>query len=237
MLELKSIKRHFGALKVIDGLDLSIKEGEILGILGPNGAGKSTLFNLISGNLSPTDGQIFLNGTDVTKLKPWTRVRLGVGRTFQIPKPFVHLTVYENILINSTHGAGLSLEKAHIAASEAINLTALSHHADKLAGNLSLMDLKRLELAKAIATQPKILLLDEIAGGLTDSECVDLLDIIKSINKQGITVVWIEHIVHALVKVATRLAVIAEGGIIASGTPQDILEDKRVQELYLGAEN
>ena len=232
---MQSIKRHFGALKVIDGLDLTVERGEVLGILGPNGAGKSTLFNLISGNLAPTSGKIFFEGTPLNTARPWTRVRNGIGRSFQIPKPFIHLTVFENILVSAAHGAGLSLKNAKAEAAQAIDLAALSGQADTLAGDLSLLDLKRLELAKALATRPRLLLLDEIAGGLTDSECSELLDIISSVHGKGVTVVWIEHVVHALMRVATRLAVIAEGGLITTGPPRDVLEDPRVHELYLGA--
>lgn len=235
MLELKSIKRHFGALKVIDGLDLTIQRGEILGILGPNGAGKSTLFNVICGNLSLTEGTILLDGQNISKARPWTRVRKGIGRTFQIPKPFIHLTVFENVLVNATHGTGASLKAAHHLAANALELAKMTHRSDVLAGNLSLLDLKRLELAKALATQPDFLLLDEIAGGLTDAECSGLLDIILAVHATGVTVVWIEHVVHALLRVATRLAVIAEGGLITHGEPKEVMANKRVQELYLGA--
>lgn len=235
MLELRSIKRHFGALKVIDGLDLTIQRGEVLGILGPNGAGKSTLFNVICGTLSLTEGAILFDGKDVGKLRPWARVRKGIGRTFQIPKPFIHLTVFENVLVNATHGTGASLKAAHQLAAQALELAAMTHRSDVVAGNLSLLDLKRLELAKALATQPDFLLLDEIAGGLTDAECSELLDIISAVHATGVTVVWIEHVVHALLRVATRLAVIAEGGLIAQGDPKDVMANNKVQEIYLGA--
>jgi branched-chain amino acid transport system ATP-binding protein len=235
VLELQSIKRHFGALKVIDGIDLSVAQGEVLGILGPNGAGKSTLFNLISGNLAPTSGTVLFEGKDIGSKKPWTRVRDGIGRSFQIPKPFVHLSVFENILVSAAHGARLPLRQAREEAAKAMYLTQLGDSADVLAGDLSLLDLKRLELAKALATQPRLLLLDEIAGGLTESECSELLEIIRLVHDQGVTVVWIEHVLHALMQVATRLAVIAQGGLITTGQPQNVLENKRVQELYLGA--
>lgn len=235
MLELQSIKRHFGALKVIDGLDLTVERGEVLGILGPNGAGKSTLFNLISGNLALTSGKMFFEGKPLNSARPWTRVRNGIGRSFQIPKPFVHLTVFENILVCSAHGAGLSLKHAKAEAARAIDLAALSNRADTLAGDLSLLDLKRLELAKALATRPSLLLLDEIAGGLTESECGELLEIISSVHGTGVTIVWIEHVLHALMRVATRLAVIADGGLITTGPPREVLENPRVHELYLGA--
>lgn len=235
MLELVGVKRHFGALRVIDGIDLAVNKGEVLGILGPNGAGKSTLFNLITGNLRLTSGQIRFEGRDVTQDKPWDRVRSGIGRTFQIPKPFGNLSVYENLLVCATQGGGQSLKAARQTAAEVMDLTALDHRAEAMAGGMSLLDLKRLELAKALATGPSLLLLDEIAGGLTDEECIALLDIIALLAKRGITIVWIEHVVHALMRVATRLAVVAEGGLIATGGPQTVLADPKVQEIYLGS--
>jgi ABC-type branched-chain amino acid transport systems, ATPase component len=234
MLEVSHLKKHFGALKVIDGVDLSVARGEVLGILGPNGAGKSTLFNLISGNMRPTEGQICLNGKDITKTNPWTRVRGGIGRTFQVPHPFVHLSVFENVLVSATQAGGHSIHAARPRVNRILDLCHLSHRARVVAGDLPLLDLKRLELAKALAAEPEILLLDEIAGGLTDSECGALLDILDTIKSEGVTIVWIEHIVHALIRVATRLVVLAEGTLIANGTPEEVMADPKVRNLYLG---
>lgn len=234
MLELKSLSRNFGAIKVINELDLSVEQGEVLGILGPNGAGKSTLFNLINGNLRPSAGTIVYDGKDITKLNTWTRCRMGVGRTFQIPKPFSNLSVFENALISAVHGGRLSIAKARPVAIEALALTEMESKAEVLAGDLSLLDLKRLELSKALAIQPRLLLLDEIAGGLTDAECDILLSIIRKVHGQGTTVIWIEHVIHALCKVASRLVVLGEGKIIASGTPDEVLANERVHEIYLG---
>ncbi|MCO6187864.1 ABC transporter ATP-binding protein [Rhizobium sp. L1K21] len=236
MLEVSQLKKHFGALKVIDGVNLSVARGEALGILGPNGAGKSTLFNLISGNLSPTAGTIRLNGEDITRASPWTRVRGGIGRTFQIPHPFVHLSVFENVLVSATQASGRGIAVARPEVNRILDLCQLSHRSRTLAGDLPLLDLKRLELAKALGTSPRLLLLDEIAGGLTNSECVALLAILETIKSEGVTIVWIEHIVHALIKVATRLVVLAEGNLIANGTPETVMADAKVRDLYLGVE-
>ncbi|MAM09479.1 MAG: ABC transporter ATP-binding protein [Rhizobiaceae bacterium] len=236
MLEVLQLKKHFGALKVIDGIDLSVARGEALGILGPNGAGKSTLFNLISGNLRPTEGSIRLDGKDITKANPWTRVRGGIGRTFQIPHPFVHLSVFENVLVSATQAKGRGIAVARPEVNRILDLCKLSHRARTPAGELPLLDLKRLELAKALGTSPQLLLLDEIAGGLTNSECGALLDILETIKAEGVTIVWIEHIVHALIRVATRLVVLAEGSLIASGTPEQVMADPKVRNLYLGVE-
>lgn len=235
MLELKTVKKHFGALKVIDGVDFAVDQAEVVGILGPNGAGKSTLFNLISGNLKPTAGQIVFKGNDITATNPWTRTRAGIGRTFQIPKPFGHLSVFENVLVGATQGGGLSISAGRPVANRLLDLCRLSHRATTPAGSLSLLDLKRLELAKALALSPSLLLLDEIAGGLTDQECGALLDIVAEIKAQGVTIVWIEHVVHALMQVATRLVVLAEGTLIANGAPADVMNDPVVRDLYLGA--
>lgn len=234
VLELIGLSRHFGGLHILQDLALEIRAGEVLGILGPNGAGKSTLFNLIGGNLLPSAGQVRFQGVDITGQRTWDRCRLGIGRTFQIPKPFGHLSVFENTLVAAVHGAGMALSPARGQAWAALQMTGLAARADWEARRLSLLDLKRLELAKALALKPRLLLLDEIAGGLTDSECEPLLEIIRRVHAQGTTVVWIEHVLHALRKVATRLAVLYGGAILVSGTPDEVLVDARVREVYLG---
>ncbi len=234
MLELIGLKKHFGALKVIDGVDLKVERGEVIGILGPNGAGKSTLFNLISGNMRPSAGEIRFKGEAVTSQRPWTRTRSGIGRTFQVPKPFRQMSTFENVLVGATQGGGLSIAAARQRANSILELCRMSRRARTLAGELSLLDLKRLELAKALATSPSLLLLDEIAGGLTDQECGELLDILDTIKAEGVTIVWIEHVVHALMRVATRLVVLAEGTLIANGEPGSVLADPIVRNLYLG---
>jgi branched-chain amino acid transport system ATP-binding protein len=235
ILALRGVSRRFGGLRVIEELSLKVKPGEILGVLGPNGAGKSTLFNLIAGVLPPNEGVISYMGRDVTGMKVWLRRRLGIGRTYQAPKPFSHMSVFENVLVAATHGGGLSISAARKETYEALALTGLSVHAAKPAGALSLLNLKRLELAKAVAAKPKLLLLDEIAGGLTDAECEDLLTILSAIHADGATIVWVEHVIHALKRIATRLAVLHFGSIICEGPPSSVLADERVREVYLGA--
>lgn len=236
MLELQSIHRHFGSLKVIDGLDLAVAKGEALGVLGPNGAGKTTLFNVILGVLPATSGKVIFEGRDVTRMRPWDRCRAGIGRTYQSPKPFLNMSVYENVLAGAVSGAGLPLRRARGWAMEVLELTGLDHRAASAAGSLSLLDLKRLEFAKAIACRARLLLLDEIAGGLTDYECDELLDIVGAVRARGATIIWIEHVIHALRHVATRLAVLYGGVIISSGEPDRVLADPRVREVYLGVE-
>ena len=185
MLALKGVSRRFGGLRVIEELNLTVAQGEILGVLGPNGAGKSTLFNLIAGVLPPNEGAIRFMGRDVTTMKVWLRRRLGIGRTYQVPKPFAHMSVFENVLVAATHGGGLRSPAGGARRNEALELTGLAALAAKPAGALSLLNLKRLELAKAIAAKPKLLLLDEIAGGLTDAECDELLDILSAIHARA----------------------------------------------------
>ena len=235
MLALNGVSRRFGGLRVIEELSLTVHPGEILGVLGPNGAGKSTLFNLIAGVLPPNEGTIRFMGRDVTTTKVWHRRRLGVGRTYQVPKPFAHMSVFENVLVAATHGGGLSIPAGKREAQWALELTGLAPLAAKPAGSLSLINLKRLELAKAIAGRPKLLLLDEIAGGLTDAECDTLLDILSAIHREGATIVWVEHVIHALKRIASRLAVLHFGAILCEGAPDAVLADERVREVYLGA--
>lgn len=236
MLELVALSRNFGGLRVIDKLDLSVTDGEILGIIGPNGAGKSTLFNLISGNLTPNSGRIAYAGRELAGTTVWDRCRLGIGRTFQIPKPFTHMSVFENVLVAAIHGGGMTTARAKHQAQAVLEMTGLWHRQAVHAGQLPLLDLKRLELAKALASSPKLLLLDELAGGLTEAECNALLDIVREVHDQGTTVVWIEHVIRALRRIADRLVVLYGGVIFASGPPEVVLADDRVKEIYLGAE-
>jgi branched-chain amino acid transport system ATP-binding protein len=235
ILELHGLSRSFGGVRVIEKLDLAVAGGEIVGLLGPNGAGKSTLFNLIAGVLSPDAGSITYQTRDISRMKVWKRRRHGVGRTYQIPKPFTHMSVYENVLVGAVHGAGLSIRAARETTLDTLELTGLVGSMASPAGALSLLDLKRLELARAIASRPALLLLDEIAGGLTEGECDALLSILAQVHARGVTIVWVEHVLHALKRLATRLTVLYGGKIIAQGRPEAILSDPRVKEIYLGA--
>ncbi len=234
MLTLVALSRAFGGLRVIDHLDLTVEAGEILGILGPNGAGKSTLFNLIGGVLPPSSGRILLEGRDITTMKPWDRSRIGIGRTYQIPKPFTHMTVFENVLVAAVHGGKMSVARGREEADAVLHRTGLAHRAAFPAGQLGLLDMKQLELAKALAVRPRLLLLDEIAGGLTEAETETLLTTIREVHAGGVTVIWIEHVIQALLRLVTRLCVLSGGGILAAGAPRDVLADPRVKAAYLG---
>jgi branched-chain amino acid transport system ATP-binding protein len=234
MLELKSVSKAFGMIVVASDIDLSLARGEALGIIGPNGAGKSTLFNLITGMLRPDRGRILLEGRDITGLPPEQRCRAGLGRSFQIPLPFEHLSVFENLSVAALFGGGMSQAEAVQVCGETLALTGLEAKANLRAGSLSLLDRKRLELARALATRPRILLLDEIAGGLTDAECHILIETIRSIHARGISIIWIEHVVHALLAVVSRLVVLDFGRIVAQGVPSEVMRSSEVQTIYMG---
>ena len=234
MLELKSVSKAFGMIVVASDIDLSLARGEALGIIGPNGAGKSTLFNLVTGMRRPDRGRILLEGRDITGLPPEQRCRAGLGRSFQIPLPFEHLSVFENLSVAALFGGGMSQAEAVQVCGETLALTGLEAKANLRAGSLSLLDRKRLELARALATRPRILLLDEIAGGLTDAECHILIETIRSIHARGIGIIWIEHVVHALLAVVSRLVVLDFGRIVAQGLPSEVMRSSEVQTIYMG---
>jgi len=234
LLDLEHVDKSYGALKVTDRLTLSVAEGEALAVIGPNGAGKSTLFNLITGDVAPDSGRIHFAGQDVTALPAHRRSRLGIGRSYQIPHPFGGMTVFENLLVAATHGARRKESDCYDDCAEVLELTGLIDRANVLAGTLTLLQRKRLEMARALALRPRLLLLDEIAGGLTEHEALALAETIQEINRRGVTLVWIEHIVHALLSVAARLVVMDFGQLIAGGEPRAVMADPRVQEVYMG---
>lgn len=236
LLELRQVTKRYGDMLVIPGLSLAIEEGQFVGVIGPNGAGKSTAFGLISGGHRCDSGQVLLDGQDVTALDANARCRAGIGRTFQIPQPFEGMTAYENALVAATFGANLHGREAQALARHALEQSGLDAVANKSAGGLPLLQRKRLELARAIATRPRLLLLDEVAGGLTDAEVHQLLDLIVSIHQSGVTVLWIEHLVHALVKAADRLVVLAEGAVISDGAPSEVMSSQLVRDTYLGSD-
>ncbi|HEY7611189.1 MAG TPA: ABC transporter ATP-binding protein [Alphaproteobacteria bacterium] len=234
LLEIRGLTRSFGSLKAADAIDLDVVAGEALGIVGPNGAGKTTLFNLIAGDLAPDAGTIRFKGADITAFGTHRRAAGGVGRTYQIPRPFENLTVFENLLVGAVYGGKKSESAAIEPCAEILRRTGLIERANRPAGTLTLLERKRLELARALAVGPQLLLLDEIAGGLTEGECRALVETIKSIRAGGITIVWIEHIVHALLAVVGRLIVLDFGRKIAEGEPHAVMNSPEVQEIYMG---
>ena len=234
MLTLSNVSKSFGALVVTDDVSFEVPEGQALGIIGPNGAGKSTLFNLITGNLAADAGRIEFDGRDVTRVSPMERCLTGIGRSFQIPQPFTNLTVFENLVVSATHGRNLSESEVIDDCARILEQTELMAVANDPAGTLSLLRRKRLELARAMATHPRLLLLDEIAGGLTEGECQALIATIGAIHAQGTTIIWIEHVLHALTSVVDRLLVLDFGRVIGIGEPGEIMESREVKEIYLG---
>ncbi|MEM8801439.1 MAG: ABC transporter ATP-binding protein [Pseudomonadota bacterium] len=236
LLSIQGLQKSFGAVVVADATSFDISEGEAVGILGPNGAGKTSLFNLITGTLKADAGQISFAGADITKFSAASRCKAGIARSFQIPQPFGGMTVFENALVGATQGAGLSGHAAEELALSVLEDTGLLAKANARAGALTLLERKRLELTRALSAQPKLLLLDEIAGGLTEAECQSLIATIKDIHARGTTIVWIEHVIHALLAVVERIIVIDFGKKIAEGDPDTIMESPEVKEIYLGVD-
>jgi branched-chain amino acid transport system ATP-binding protein len=234
ILGLDNLTRSFGSLKAVDGVNLAVAPGEALGIIGPNGAGKSTLFNLVTGLLRPDAGSISFDGRDITRVPPRARCVAGIGRSFQIPHPFENLTVFENLLVAAVHGRRRREREVIDACGDILERTGLIAFANRRAGTLNLLGRKRLELARALAGAPRLLLLDEIAGGLTEAECAELVTLVKEINKSGMAIVWVEHIVHVLVAVVSRLVVLNFGRKIVEGEPRSVMASAEVREIYMG---
>lgn len=235
-IAVEGIAKSYGGPNVLEDVSLEAAAGEILGIIGPNGSGKTTLFGVISGAHAPSAGRVLLQGRDITGLRAAERAKNGIGRTFQVPQTFSEMSVYENLLVAAKFGAGLSDDAAEILIQETLRLCDFTHRTNSQAGALSLLDRKRLELARALATKPAVLLLDEIAGGLTDKEAEGLVETIKALASRGIAVIWIEHLVHVLTHAAHRLAVLGEGRIVAAGEPHDTMQLPKVRQIYFGME-
>lgn len=236
ILVLDQLSKSFGALKVADQISFALDEGEALGVIGPNGAGKSTLFNLITGNFLVDSGSIQFDGRDVTRQPPMPRCLAGIGRTFQIPQPFEKLTVFENLLVAASFGSNKTEREVGDRCADILVETGLYSKANQLAGTLGLLQRKRLELARALATDPKLLLLDEIAGGLTEGECQELVETIRAIHRRGVSIIWVEHVLNALTSVVSRLVVLHFGRVIGIGEPAAIMASREVREIYLGIE-
>jgi len=236
LLTLAQISKNFGRIRVADRLDVSVGDGEVVGIVGPNGAGKSSLFSIISGDIAADAGNVIFDGRDVTKIGPAARCRLGIGRTYQVPRPFLHMTVFENVLVAVVQGSETRGRAAQNRALDVLDEAGLAADANRLAGRLTLLARKRLELARALATGPRLLLLDEVAGGLTDPEVDELVEIVRAQRARGLTVIWIEHVVHALTRSVDRLLCLAAGVVIADGNPGEVLASAAVREVYLGVD-
>jgi branched-chain amino acid transport system ATP-binding protein len=242
LLSVDRLSKRFGGLTVVHQVSFEVAEGDAVGIVGPNGAGKTTLLNLIAGDLRADSGSVVLDGVDVTRRPAHVRCHLGIGRTSQIPRPFEGLTVFENVLVGSTFGSGSTRRTRRSATDRSVETTAVAalervgmlSRADIPAGALTLLERKRLELARALATEPRLLLLDEIAGGLTEAEVLELVATIRGIRETGIAVVWIEHIVHALLRVVDRMIAVDFGRKLIEGPPAEVMASEEVRSVYLG---
>jgi branched-chain amino acid transport system ATP-binding protein len=234
ILAFEKISKRFGAVVVANEVDLALGEGEAVGIIGPNGAGKSTLFGIAGGTVRPDAGRVLFAGTDITRLAPERRCRLGIGRAFQIPQPFTGMSVFENVVVAAAFGGGRHERDVYGDCVELLERCALRDKANRLAGGLTLLDRKRLELARALATSPRVLLLDEVAGGLTEPECAALIELIRDVRRRGVAIIWIEHVVHALVAVVDRLLVLHGGAFIGEGDPRTVIRSPAVREVYMG---
>lgn len=236
ILTVSNLKKSFGKVAAVHDLSFEVDQREILGIIGPNGAGKTTLFNLITGEIKPDEGEVVFNGKNVTYAETYNKCRMGIARTYQIPKPFVNMTVFENLLVGAIYGGNLGRRRAKEKCNEILEKTGLLPKNNTIAGSLPLLDRKRLELAKALATEPTLLLVDEVAGGLTEAEVEEVLQIIHSIRKAGVTVLWVEHIIMAMRKGPDRLLVVNFGSKLFCGKPEEAFKSKDVQRSYLGVE-
>jgi branched-chain amino acid transport system ATP-binding protein len=237
ILRLESVLKRFGAVLAADHLSLELAEGEALGVIGPNGSGKTTMFNIITGMTKADSGRVFFNGTEITNLPAFERCRRGIARSFQIPHPFVGMTVYENLLVAAAFGQGKPEHSVYDRCVAILEETRLLAKSNVRAGSLTVLDRKRLELARALATNPKVLLLDEIAGGLTEQECRVLVEEISRIRGRGVSIIWIEHVVHALLAIIDRLIVINFGKKIDDGDPHTVVQSRAVKDIYMGEED
>ncbi len=236
LLTVKNVSKSFGKVTAVHDLSFEVNQGAILGIIGPNGAGKTTLFNLIAGEIKPDSGKITFNGTDVTLTQTYRRCRMGIARTYQIPRPFANMTVFENVLVGAVYGGSDGGRRSKERCQAVLKRTGLFSKKDVLTESLPLLDRKKLELTKALATNPTLLLIDEVAGGLTESEVEEILETIHSLRKDGMTILWVEHIMMAMKKGPDSLLVMNFGEKLVYGNPEEVLQSEEVHKIYLGDE-
>ena len=234
ILQVENVHAAYGKFKVLHDLTFDVEEGQVLGIIGPNGAGKTTLMNVLCGLLIPSEGTITFRGKDIAKLDPEGRCRLGMGRTYQIPKPFERLTVFENVLVAAAYGTGRSESAAIDDVVEILKQTELFHKGDVESHELALLDRKRLEIARGLASRPTLLLLDEVAAGLTDAEVQEVMHLVEYLKSTGLTVIWIEHVIKTMAESTDKLLCLSVGTGLIYGDPEYVMNSKEVEEVYLG---
>ncbi len=234
LLSVQGLSKSFGAIHVASEVSFSVNEGEILGVIGPNGAGKTTLFGMLSGHVTPSAGRVYFRDRDVTGLPPQDRARLGIARTYQVPRPFGQMTVFDNLRVAATFAGGMKQAEAVDWVERTLGITGLVRFADVLAGRLPLLVRKRHELARALAMKPKLLLIDEVAAGLTEHELNDFIALIRRIRDMGITVIWIEHVMKTMLTATDRLLVLAGGKALAIGEPAEVIKLPEVKRVYFG---
>ena len=236
ILSFEHVNAGYGRVQILNDLSFEMKRGEVYGVIGPNGCGKTTMFNALIGLIIPTKGKIAYDGHDVTKTNAAARCKLGIGRTYQVPRPFEGMSVFENVLVASVHGAGHSEKDGRRVALEALKLTELYEKREIRAGELTLLDRKRLEIARALGTEPKLLLLDEEAAGLTEAEVQDVMKMVANLKAAGYSIIWIEHVIQTMVESTDTLMCMSEGHNLLVGEPLEVMNSKLVEEVYLGVE-
>ena len=234
ILTFKNVNAGYGRVQILNDLSFEVKRGEVYGVIGPNGCGKTTMFNALIGLIIPTQGEIIFDGKNVTKMKANARCQMGIGRTYQVPRPFEGMSVFENVLVAAVHGAGHGEKEARKVALDALHLTDLYDKREIRAGELTLLDRKRLEIARALGTEPKLLLLDEVAAGLTEAEVHDVMDMVAKLKDAGYSIIWIEHVIETMVKSTDTLMCMAQGHNLTVGNPLEVMNSKLVEEVYLG---